>query len=474
MLKSRLFAVRTIPALIAVSLSGYAGASGFQLMEQNASGLGVAFAGSAAVAEDASTIFWNPAGMAYLPKGKMQVVGVLSAINPSAKFSNDGSINPTRITGTAGNGGDAGGWAYVPAMYFAMPINDQISVGLGVNAPFGLATEYDKGWIGRFRALDSDVKTMNINPSISFKPNEQWAFGLGINAMKLDGTFSNNVNASGGLCSNPPPRGFGGTPACGLGLLNNLEGYGKIEGDDWGWGYNLGAMFQPSPSTRVGLSYRSAIDFKVTGDVKFSRPTVTTPLPAVNVAANAALAAGLYNGNVKSDIKLPDTAILSAWQRLSDRWEMMGDISWTGWAKIQDLTFVRTDGAAAGSTLSSTEENWRNTWRVALGGAYQFNDQWKLRAGIAYDQSPVDSSEYRTPRLPDNDRTWLAIGAQYKPTKDLVFDAGYTYIWVKDSSINDSGGMNATQAANVASYGWLKGNYSNNVNVLAVQASYSF
>ncbi|EXI74103.1 MAG: putative outer membrane protein precursor [Candidatus Accumulibacter sp. SK-11] len=153
---------------------------------------------------------------------------------------------------------------------------------------------------------------------------------------------------------------------------------------------------------------------------------------------------------------------------------MMGDISWTGWAKIQDLTFVRTDGAAAGNTLSSTEENWRNTWRVALGAAYQLDDQWKFRAGIAYDQSPVDSSEYRTPRLPDNDRTWLAIGAQYKPTKELVLDVGYSYIWVRDSSINDSGGMSATQAANVAAYGWLKGNYSNNVNVLAMQATYSF
>jgi long-chain fatty acid transport protein len=470
MLKSGSFAVRTIPALIAVSLSGYAGASGFQLMEQNASGLGVAFAGSAAVAEDASTIFWNPAGMAYLPKRKMQVVGVLSAIKPSTRFSNDGSINPVGIYGAAGNGGDAGGWAYVPAMYFALPINDQISLGIGVNAPFGLATEYDKGWTGRFRALNSDVTTMNINPSISFKPNETWAFGVGFSAQKLDGTFSNNVNASNALCS-----GFGNPGLCSpAGALRNLEGWARIDGDDWGWGYNLGAMFQPSPSTRVGLSYRSSIDFKVTGDVKFWRPTVTTLPPALNAAANAALAGAMYNGNVKSDIELPDTAILSAWQRLSDRWEMMGDISWTGWAKIQDLTFVRTNGPAAGRTLSSTEENWRNTWRVALGAAYQLDDQWKFRAGIAYDQSPVDSSEYRTPRLPDNDRTWLAVGAQYKPSKDLVFDAGYTYIWVKDPSINDSGGMYPTQAANVAAYGWLKGNYSNNVNILAVQATYSF
>jgi long-chain fatty acid transport protein len=464
MFKKRALVVRTIPALIAASLSGYAGASGFQLQEQNASGLGVAFAGSAAVAEDASTIFWNPAGMAFLPKGKMQVVGALNAVRTSAKFSNDGSSNPAGIYNTGGDGGDAGSWAYIPSLYFAMPINDQISVGIGLGAPFGLATEYDDEWVGRFRAIKSEVKTMNINPSISFKPNDTWAFGLGFSAQKLEGTFTNNVNASGALCAGgfPPLLCAPNAP------LSDLEAYGKIEGDDWGWGYNLGAIFQPSATTRVGLSYRSAIKLNVTGDVKFDRPATGIP------AANTALATRMYNGNVEADIKLPDTAILSVWQRLNDRWEMMGDIAWTGWAKIPYLTFVRTDGQDDGKTLSSTHENWRNTWRVALGAAYQYSDQWKFRAGAAYDQAPVDSTEFRTPRLPDNNRTWLALGAQYKPTKDLALDAGYSYIWVEDSNINDSGGMQATQAGNIAAYGALKGSYNNNVQIIAVQATYSF
>lgn len=463
--------LRLVPALLAVAFSGGASASGFQLLEQNASGLGAAYAGSAAIAEDASTIFWNPAGMAYLPKGKMQVAGALNFVKPSAKFSNDGSINPVGITNTGGNGGDAGGWAVVPSAYFAMPLNDQVSIGLAINAPFGLKTEYDSNWVGRFRAIESDVKTMNINPSISFKANEMWSLGFGVTASKLDGTFSNAVNASGALLGSQL-CGVGSPlrPACGAGAVNNLEGTGTIEGDDWGWGYNLGVIFQPSAQTRLGASYRSSIKYSLSGDVNFSRPTVTTLGAQGNALANGALAAGLYNGSISADIELPDTLILSAWHQLNDQWEIMADVSRTGWAKIQELKFVRTDGAASGSTLSNTQENWRNTWRVALGGAYKYSNEWKIRAGVAFDQSPVDDDNYRTPRLPDNDRTWLTLGAQYKPTKDLWFDAGYAYIFVKDSQINDNGGSAASQAAS----GLLKGSYNNDVNIFALQATYSF
>lgn len=451
-----------------LTVTGQAHASGFQLMEQNASGLGNAYAGSAAVAEDASTIFWNPAGMAYLPEGKMQAVGALNLVKPSAQFSNDGTVLPAGIYVRGGEGGDNGGWNFVPSAYFAMPVNDQVSVGLGINGPFGLVTEYDSSWMGRFRAIKSDIKTININPTISYKASDTISLGLGVSAQRIDATFSNAFNASGALC------GALGAALCRPGgPLSNLEGQAEVTGDDWGYGYNLGVMFQPSPQTRIGLSYRSRIDYTVTGNVDFSRPTVTTLGPG-NAAANAALAAATYNGGVEADVELPDTAILSAWHRLDDRWEIMGDLSWTGWSSIQYLDFVRTDGAANGQLLSSTHENWRNTWRVAVGATYQYDNQWKFRGGLAYDQSPVDSAEFRTPRLPDNNRTWLSLGAQYKPNQDLWFDFGYTYIWVQGGSIDDSGGMNPTEAQNIAAYGWLRGNFDSNVNILAAQVTYNF
>lgn len=451
-----------------LTATGQAHGSGFQLLEQNASGLGNAYAGSAAVAADASTIYFNPAGMAYLPEGKMQVVGALNFVKPSSYFSNDGTLLPAGIYNLGGEGGDNGGWNFVPSAYFAMPVNDQISVGLGIGAPFGLKTEYDSDWMGRFRAIKSDIKTININPSISYRASDTISLGLGVSAQKLDGTFSNAFNASGALCA------VLGAALCGPSApLSNLEGFGEVKGDDWGWGYNLGAIFAPSPQTRLGLSYRSSIKYTVTGNVSNSIPTVTTLGPG-NAAANAGLAATFYDGGIKADVEVPDTAILSAWHQLDDRWEIMGDLSWTGWAKIQYLDFVRTDGAANGQLLSSTHENWRNTWRVAVGASYQYDDQWKIRGGLAYDQSPVDSAEFRTPRLPDNNRTWLSLGAQYKPNQDLWFDFGYTYIWVQGSSIDDRGGRFPTDAQNIGFYGWLRGSYDNNVNILAAQVTYNF
>ena len=455
-----------------LAVTGQAHASGFQLWEQSASGLGTAYAGSAAVAEDASTIYFNPAGMAYLPKGKMQVVGALNFVQPSSEFSDEGSVMPFGIYVRGDNGDDNGGWNVVPSAYFAMPVNDQISIRLGLGAPFGLVTEYDQShspnWIGRFRAIKSDIKTININPSISYQVNDTLSLGLGVSAQKLDGTFSNATNASLVLCS-----GLGLALCAPGGPLSNLEGQGTIKGDDWGYGFNLGAIFAPSPQTRIGLAYRSSIKYTVTGSVSNSIPTVTTLGPN-NAAANAALAGVFYDGGVKADVEVPDTAILSAWQQLDDRWEIMGDLSWTGWSSIQYLDFIRTDGPANGSTLSSTHENWRNTWRVAVGASYRYDDQWKFRGGLAYDQSPVDSAEFRTPRLPDDNRTWLSVGAQYKPNKDLWFDFGYTYIWVQGMSIDDRGGRFPTEAENIAAYGWLRGSYDNNVNILAAQVTYNF
>lgn len=451
-----------------LAVTGQAHGSGFQLLEQNASGLGNAYAGSAAVAEDASTIYFNPAGMAYLPEGKMQVVGALNFVKPSSYFSNDGTVLPAGIYNLGGEGGDNGGWNVVPSAYFAMPVNDQINIGLGIGAPFGLVTEYDPDWMGRFRAIKSDIKTININPSISYRASDTISLGLGVSAQKVDATFSSAFNASGSLC-----QVLGAALCAPGGALSNLEGKATLEGDDWGYGFNLGAMFQPSPQTRIGLSYRSTIKYTVTGNATFDRPVVTTLGPN-NAAANAALAAATYDGGFKTDVEVPDTAILSAWHQLDDRWEIMGDLSWTGWSSIQVLEFFRTDGPASGTTLSKTEENWRNTWRVAVGATYKYDDQWKFRGGLAYDQSPVDGAEYRTPRLPDNNRTWLSVGAQYKPNKDLWFDFGYTYIWVQGMSIDDSGGMYPTEAQNVAAYGWLRGSYDNNVNILAAQVTYNF
>ncbi|MBI5861261.1 MAG: outer membrane protein transport protein [Rhodocyclales bacterium] len=457
---------RLIPVLLMAAFAGSAGAAGLQLLEQNASGLGNAYAGSAAVAADASTIYFNPAGLTYLPG--MQVVAAVNAIDVDSRFSNRNSTNPALITGQGGNGGQVGGLAFVPSLYFSMPLNPQWSVGLGINAPFGLKTEYDSNWVGRFHGVTSDVKTLNINPTLAFKVNDRVSLGAGVSWQRLKARLTSAANAGGVVCSNIAFLSApGGAAACGGGALNNYESSVELKGDDTGWGYNLGAMFQVSDATRLGLSYRSAIKYTVTGRAAFQNPTVTTA-GGLNVPANAVIAGGLYNGGIKLDVKLPDTWIFSGEHKLNDRWELLGDLSWTGWAKIPKLDAVRTDGALTGTTLSHTQENWRNTWRVALGANYQYSDALKLRMGTAYDQSPVDKDNYRTPRLPDNNRWWLSFGAQYKLSKTGVIDVGYSHLFVRDSTILNNG-----QGADTASKGLLDGTYSNAVDILAVQYTHN-
>jgi long-chain fatty acid transport protein len=457
---------RTLPVLLACAFSGTAFASGFQLLEQNASGLGNAYAGSAAVAEDASTIFYNPAGMTLL-EGRQFSVGV-NAIRPSAKFSNSASIMPTGITTVGGDGGDAGDWNMVPNAYLTVPVTDKIVLGLGIGAPFGLKTEYDAGWIGRFRATKSEIKTLNVNPSIAFKLNDTVSIGVGANYQKFNAELDNAVNLSGALLQAMAPGGLL-NPFAGLaGAVGNIEGTAKMTGSDSAWGYNVGAMFTLSPQTRIGLSYRSVIKYTVTGDVVFTNPTVVATAPITPFAAatfNAAIAASTANGPVNLSIKMPDTFIASAYQRIDDRWEMMGDLSWTGWSKIQSLDVYR----ASGTLLSRTPENFRDTWRVAFGGTYRYSDLWKIKMGIAYDQTPV-RDDARTPRLPDNNRTWLSVGAQYKPGKDSTIDFGYSYLYVPNTSSNNTGGS----ATSTAASGALVGSYKESVNILGVQYTQKF
>lgn len=445
---SKSYSLRLVPAFLMSGFVGVASAAGFQLLEQNASGQGNAYAGSAAVAEDASTIYFNPAGLTYL-SGPQLVVAV-NAIDVDTRFSNRSTTNPALITTARGDGGQAGGLAFVPSVYFSLPLNVQWTAGLGVSVPFGLKTEYDNTWRGRFHAVTSDVKTLNINPTVAFKVNDKVSLGAGVSWQRLDARLTSVVDTSALIFSN------------GGGLVPNTESFAELKGDDTSWGYNLGAIYQVSEATRLGLSYRSAIKYTVTGKATFQNPTLGG-LPGAIVAG------ALYNGNIKLDIKLPDTWIFSGAHKLSDRWEVLGDVSWTGWAKIPKLDAVRTDGALAGAILSHTQENWRNTWRVAIGANYQYSDTLKLRMGTAYDQSPVDQDNYRTPRLPDNNRWWLSFGMQYKLSRVGAIDIGYSHLFVKDATISNNG-----QGADTASRGLLDGTYNSSIDIFAVQYTHKF
>jgi long-chain fatty acid transport protein len=393
---------RLAAGLVLAGCTHLAHAAGFALIEQNASGLGNAYAGQAAAATDASTVFFNPAGMSYLPDRQVVLAGHL--IKPKAEFSGSSTIG-------GGTGGDAGDLAFVPNAYFAARLTPDVVLGVGLNAPFGLKTEYDSAWAGRTQAIKSELKTINLNPSIAWKASESLSLGAGVSIQYAEATLTN------------------ASPA---GLVT-------VDGDDYGWGFNLGAIWQVGQATRIGLAYRSEVDYTLEGTVTFSA------VPALN-------------GPVTADTTLPDSASLSLFHKVDERWDVLVDVTWTGWSDFDELRILRTSGALVGVT----PENWDDSYRYSLGANYRFSDKLTLRGGLAFDETPV-SDAYRTARIPDEDRTWVAFGAQYRLSDKSALDFGYAHLFVKDASVNK-----------LESGVTLSGEYDASVDILSAQYTHSF
>jgi long-chain fatty acid transport protein len=412
---------------VATALGGMASsavAGGFGIGTQSGSGTGNAFAGGAAAADDASVAWSNPAAMTLIP-GK-QVAGALHVLKPSFKYQDQGST-VTFAGQPSGNGGDGGDWAYVPNGFFTMAINPRMSVGFAMNVPFGLKTEYDTPWRGQLTAIKSEIKSVNLNPSIAYKVSDTVSIGAGISLQYLEANLTSCANAA---CTN----------------------VADINADDIGYGGNVGILIQASPSTRIGAQYRSTIKYELEGTAAFS---VT--------AANSL---------VSADLKVPDSLSISLFHTLNPQWEFMGDVTWTGWSTLQQLVITRTTASAGGpvgSTVGSPLPlNWKDTWRYAAGANYKMSPQTKLRLGMAFDKTPTNDVD-RTPRLPDQDRTWAAFGVQWKPSKTSILDVGYAHEFIKDATVNVPVPGFTTCAA-----GCLKGTFTNKADIFSVQYSMSF
>ena len=396
-------------------------AGGFAIGTQSGSGTGNAFAGGAAVADDASVVWSNPAGMALLPPGK-QLTGALHILKPSFKFRNEGSTGPFFGPPGTGDGGNGGDWAFVPNGFFTMDINPRLRFGVALNAPFGLKTEYESGWRGQVTALTSEIKTVNINPALSYKVSDTVSIGGGLNVQWIEAELSSFVPV----------------PPAGPGVL-------KLKADDIGYGFNLGIMAALGPSTRIGAHYRSRIKYTVEGDANFA-------------AAPAA------NGNIRADLKVPETFSISVLHALTPKWELMGDITRTGWDSLQQLTVTRTSGAL----LTSLAFNWDDTMRYGIGANYKWNDQTKLRFGVAFDETPTNDVD-RTARLPDQDRKWIAFGVQHRVSKAGVLEIGYAHEFIKDARINTG-----VPGVPGCAAGCLTGTFENKADIVSVQYSHSF
>ena len=427
-------------------------ASGFALIEANARGQGNAYAGAAAYTPDASTIFFNPAGMMDLERDQLVIAS--HVIIPKSSFTNDGSISALG-TPLSGDGDDGGFDAFVPNLYWVTALNESMKFGLGVNAPFGLATKYDDDWAGRYHAVVSDLKIINFNPSLAYQLNEQMSIGAGINVMLGDVTLSSAVDF-GAICI----ASFNAATCSSLGALpQQSDGYAELTGDNFNSlsiGFNLGLIYMIADQTRLGVSYRSEVDMDVEGDADF-----TVPQSAAFVFENNAF----IDTGLSATVSLPASFSVSLAHTIN-KFTYLADVSWTGWSSFQELR-IKYDNPAQPDSV--TTEEWNDVMRYSLGVDYQYSDKTILRAGVALDESPVPNAERRTPRLPGSDRTWLSFGMSYKLDNDISIDAGYSHLQIDDAPINNEyeSGIPTLAAT-------LNGDYEASVDIISVQLNWQF
>ena len=419
-------------------------ASGFALIEQGVSGLGNAYAGAAAVAQDATTIFFNPAGMTRIPS---QMETAAHVIIPSFKFKNERSTHMTRTPLLGGNGGEAGTIKVAPNLFFVKKINDQFAFGIGVNSPFGLMTEYDRGWVGRYHTVKSDLTILNVNPSLAYKFNEQFSFGAGLNISYIKAELTNAIDFG--------TIGFG---LPGLAPQRN-DGLAELKGDGWGIGWNVGLLYEFTKNTRVGISYRSTVSYKLKGDAEFSG------VPA-SFQAVPALSPRFKNCDISARLKTPDSLSLSLYHSFNRQWAVMGDITWTNWKTFDELR-IRFENPHQPNSVVTTD--WKDVLRFSLGATYTPTRAWIFRFGTAYDQAPTPNERRITPRVPDNDRFWLACGAGYNFTDTLTVNVGYAHLFISDTKINKT-------VANPEDMlrGGLRGTYKGHVDIISAELKWAF
>ncbi|MBD3754110.1 MAG: outer membrane protein transport protein [Gammaproteobacteria bacterium] len=372
--------------------AGLAQASGFALIEQSASGQGLSYAGAAANTEDASVMWFNAAGLTEI-EGSQGIVG-MHVILPKTKYT-DTATGDSDTPSTTG---------LVPNIYWKGQYGNY-ALGFGLNVPYGQKLEYADDWTGKYHALKTDLKSVNLNANVARKLNESTSIGFGLNAMYVDLNMTQ---------------------------LTSPTTTGTIKANSWGYGYNIGLLSHPAANTRLGLAYRS------------------------EVVQNAQ---GTYNGttDITSDVTLPATASLSISQGVSDKITLLADATWTNWKAYDELVIKTSLG-----TLSETNQNFKDSMRYSLGMIYDFSDKWKLRTGLAYDETPVPDAESRSPRTPDSNKTWASIGFNYKFSTAMSMDFGYSHLFTQKVGINKS-----TPTA-------LVGEYETSVDILSAQLVWNY
>lgn len=426
-------------AAVLIAASTAANAGGLALREQSAYGQGSSFAGVAA-GGSLSSMFWNPATITQMPG--IQFESVLSGLIPNASHTATAS-SFAAVPGITATVGDSGKDALVPAGYFSYQVSQQLFFGMSVNAPFGLSVGFPDNFTGRSYAADSSLKTYNFNPTVAYAFNNWISVGFGVQIQYAKADYSNGV-----------PTNAAGTVTGGLG--NQLN----ISGDGWGYGITAGLTLTPTPTTTIGLGYRSAINQKING-------TLSMP------AGGGVFAAPFSTpGSVSTTLNLPDMISVGLRQKLGAQWTLLGTFEWTNWSRIGTAAIMQANGlpATALNSAVTLPFQYSNGTFYSLGVEYQWSQALALRGGIGFEKSPI-TDQVRTPRLPDNDRTWLSVGASYQITPKLGLDLAYSHLFVKNTPINLGPGTGNPWSASATSPVYV-GTVSSSVDIISVGLKY--
>lgn len=423
----------------ALAFAGQAQAAGFQLKENSVKSQGTSFAGTAAKTGDSSVVTNNPAVMTQFEGTTVQVD--LTVIDLNYEFQGGGTNALGGDVG-GGNGGNAGAVTPIPALSVVHKFDNGTAVGAMVSAPFGLKTEYDAGWVGRYAAQTSDVQIVDLALSGAVDITDRFSVGVGVIASRADVTLSKAVDFGGQLARFGVP-GF---------APGSSDGLAEIQGDDNGFGYLLGAHFRPTDSVSIGVSYRSEIDYELSG-------TADWTLQSDAAGTLGALQPGLFiDGGAFAELTTPSILNIGATWQATEALMFSATYAQTGWESLREVR-VQFDNPDPDSVEPF---EWKDTYFAAVGAEYKLNEAWKLRGGVAYDETPT-SLAHRTPRLPDANRIFYSVGATWTMSDAFDLNFAYTRIEPRDPKIDTTSGGSR-----------VAGDFDGNANLFGVSAQYRF
>ncbi|MBT4484306.1 MAG: hypothetical protein HOC71_11600 [Candidatus Latescibacteria bacterium] len=469
---------KVIAILIVLVLcsTGIVWASGLAIPEQGAAAMAMS-AAMTARSEDLSSIFYNPAGIDYVENADV-LLGI-TPIMPSHSFK-----------GTAGSTDAESNVFLPPQIYAAKRINDYIVLGLGVFAPFGLGTDWDEEWNGRYTSSFAEIQSVYINPTISYRLNDKVSLGLGVSYITSSATIERMGDTGLAVYSMA-----GGSTALAANIGNPaFDSEFSLDGSGSGFGFNIGALIRPIDKLQLGISYRGATDIEYEGKAKFTHKDALKSIPLGGGTVYDAVS-GMYPASQDgtATLHLPWMLNLGALYDITDAWDASVDLDFVGW-KVYDELVIKFDkgvGSGLATKEQSSPKDWENSFIFRAGTSYDINEALTLRGGFLYDKNPVPD-ETMDGQLPDADRTGISLGAGYK-IGVLRFDISYMLLMfadrAKDNLVGYSdtdipkNGVGATDQEKLndifklqgrGAYPAGNGDYESSANLLSVSVSYSF